>query len=410
MAVNDQVTYNILKSDINEELLRRNRICYGIKRKGLRYRCGEEVKDPGLIKDIITLLIEAINRLIELRVWNAYWIDGNRKEWEIIKERVVSLKDKYSDAIDKLLTVINKVIYHINEFKDYWIKYVSIEVQNLIKAVISGKAEIILGKSLEPTIRIYGKHVIIHIDKVNGAMTIKIVLSNINGVIINVPNIFSSLAPNKRYKDLIKDLTALRAGFAVSDEGISKGRPYMTTTQPWQALFWAMLYPGEVYVRIPFVNINADNIMIMWWLRANNYLSFKKGIFKMVRKNFNDRQLMEFLFTAILGDGSAKNYEYRGVKRPFIMISTTEYKKWESILRRIGLRHWKPNPNQHGIIMITYCCSNAIELARRIINVLPPEVQDLLDALNIDKWVEIRQIAQQEINWRPGEMKVMVLE
>ncbi|GGI85308.1 hypothetical protein GCM10007112_22880 [Vulcanisaeta souniana JCM 11219] len=27
------------------------------------------------------------------------------------------------------------MIYYINEFKDYWIKYVSIEVQNLIKAV-----------------------------------------------------------------------------------------------------------------------------------------------------------------------------------------------------------------------------------------------------------------------------------
>ncbi|BDR92872.1 hypothetical protein [Vulcanisaeta souniana] len=46
MAINDQVTYEILKSEINGEILRRNRICYGIKRKGLRYRCGEEVKDP----------------------------------------------------------------------------------------------------------------------------------------------------------------------------------------------------------------------------------------------------------------------------------------------------------------------------------------------------------------------------
>ncbi|GGI85306.1 hypothetical protein GCM10007112_22870 [Vulcanisaeta souniana JCM 11219] len=66
------------------------------------------------------------------------------------------------------------------------------------------------------------------------------------------------------------------------------------------------------------------------------------------------------------------------------------------------------NTNQHGIILMAYCRSNAIELARMIINALPPEVQDLLDALNMDKWVEIRQIAQQEINWRPGEMKVMV--
>ena len=71
MEINGQVTYEI-KGEINEELLRRNRICYGIKGKGLRYRCGEEVKDPGLIKEVITLLIEAINRLIGLRVWDAY--------------------------------------------------------------------------------------------------------------------------------------------------------------------------------------------------------------------------------------------------------------------------------------------------------------------------------------------------
>lgn len=405
--INGQVTYEI-KSEINEELLRRNRICYGIKGKGLRYRCGEEVKDPGLIKEVTTLLIEAINRLIGLRVWDAYWIDNNKREWEIIKERAASLKDKYGDAVDKLLTVIDEVISYVNEFKDYWIKYVSGEVRDLIKAVISGKAKIILGKSLEPTIRVYGRHVIIHIGKVNGAVTIKIVLSNISGVVINVPNIFSLLAPNKRYEDLIRDLTALRAGFTVSDEGISKGKPYMVTTQPWQALFWAMLYPGEVYVRIPSVNVNADSITIVWWLRTDNYSSLKKSVFKIVRKCFDDGQLMEFLFTAILGDGSAKNYVYRGVKRPFIMISTKKYKRWKAILRKIGLRHWEPNTNQHGVVMITYCCSNAIELARRIVNALPPEVQDLLDALNVDKWVEIKQIAQQEIKWRPGEMKMMV--
>ena len=43
-----------------------------------------------------------------------------------------------------------------------------------------------------------------------------------------------------------------------------------------------------------------------------------------------------------------------------------------------------------------------------MINVLPPILRDVLDALNFEKWVNMRRIAEIEVKWRWGESQVIV--
>ena len=46
---------------------------------------------------------------------------------------------------------------------------------------------------------------------------------------------------------------------------------------------------------------------------------------------------------------------------------------------------------------------NATNLARAIINVLPPILRDLLDALAFEKWLNLRRISKMEVKFRKGE-------
>ncbi|WP_252901158.1 hypothetical protein [Vulcanisaeta sp. JCM 14467] len=59
---------------------------------------------------------------------------------------------------------------------------------------------------------------------------------------------------------------------------------------------------------------------------------------------------------------------------------------------------------------MTYICfysSYAVELARMILNTLPPVLQGLLDVMNLEKWKTIKEIAALELN-RRGESQVIV--
>ncbi|WP_252901508.1 hypothetical protein, partial [Vulcanisaeta sp. JCM 14467] len=47
-------------------------------------------------------------------------------------------------------------------------------------------------------------------------------------------------------------------------------------------------------------------------------------------------------------------------------------------------------------------------LARAMINVLPPILKDILGALSFEKWNNLRRIAEMEVKYRRGEMQVDV--
>ena len=51
-----------------------------------------------------------------------------------------------------------------------------------------------------------------------------------------------------------------------------------------------------------------------------------------------------------------------------------------------------------------------IDLAKAVINVLPPILRDILDALDFDKWLRLRHIAEMEIKFRLGGFAVNILK
>ncbi|WP_252901807.1 hypothetical protein, partial [Vulcanisaeta sp. JCM 14467] len=67
---------------------------------------------------------------------------------------------------------------------------------------------------------------------------------------------------------------------------------------------------------------------------------------------------------------------------------------------------WRPEPVGGGVIDVRFHGSNTINLARAMINVLPPVLRDVLDALSFEKWERIKRIAEMEVKFRRGEMSV----
>ncbi len=124
---------------------------------------------------------------------------------------------------------------------------------------------------------------------------------------VKVPDIWNII--NVDHDESIKDvLVALRLGFAATDEDVNNGKPSMNTSQPWQALLWALLYPGKISMHINAISVNVNDVSILWYLGANDYPSFKDRVFEIV-KNLNDRALLIFMLAAVLGDG------YAGIKK-----------------------------------------------------------------------------------------------
>ena len=68
------------------------------------------------------------------------------------------------------------------------------------------------------------------------------------------------------FPDLLKlpreRLELFQLGWRASDEGNEKGRPDMSTTQPWQVFAWAAVRYGEHYIRIASVNLTRGGISV----------------------------------------------------------------------------------------------------------------------------------------------------
>ncbi|ADN51380.1 hypothetical protein Vdis_2008 [Vulcanisaeta distributa DSM 14429] len=53
---------------IDEDLIRKNRLCWG-ERDNSKYKCGGEINDLKTINEVIIILIEVLYRLLRWRVW-----------------------------------------------------------------------------------------------------------------------------------------------------------------------------------------------------------------------------------------------------------------------------------------------------------------------------------------------------
>ena len=400
-------------SELDIGLLRRNRFCMGVKR-GKKYVCGGEA-DENAVNKAIELLSEAINRIQRWCVWDSWWVEEWMNEWLITRDRLeMQLRGKYSDKITtSLLGMIDRFIGYSEEFMNYW-HVVGYEVRELINALARGRTVVVIRGENVSGVSVYGRHTTLEVSKASGdSITVKLVLKGLGGIVIMVPDVFKEIMDKKKYRRFIKKvLRALRRGLEETDGDVQKGLSAMGTTQIWQVLAWSLLYPGRVHTYVSSININEGDVTITWFMRSN-HKSIRGRIHNDIGK-LSKEEVLAFTFTAILGDGSAFIRKDRGYDVTVLEITMLDekFKAWGSSLlaklREMGFRSGKPITRGNKV-EVRFYGSNAINLARAMIDVSPSILKDILDALGFEKWERIKRIAEMEVRWRKGEMQVSVL-
>ena len=218
----------------------------------------------------------------------------------------------------------------------------------------------------------------------------------------------------EEYEKFVNEvLRALRGGLEETDGFVNGDKAAIGTSQVWQVIIWALLYPGRARVRINAININENNVTVLWYLRSSH--KPLKGVIINDVDKLSEKELLAFMFTVILGDGSVdivkvmKNsrvYEEAVIK---IGMSSKKFGMWAPLLGRLkemGFRSGKPNLNNSNGVEVKFSGSNAIGLVRAMISVLPPILRDVLDTLDFEKWLNMKRVAEMELKWRRGEMSI----
>ncbi|GAB6944980.1 hypothetical protein JCM14467A_17620 [Vulcanisaeta sp. JCM 14467] len=400
--------------EFSVDSLRRNRFCIGVKRGG-EYVCGGDASEEKRDKTV-GLLAEAINRMLRWHVWETWWVEEVMDEWLEKRDRLeLQLRGKYNDdVVNDLLRLVDKFIGYNEQFLNYW-REVGNEVEKLIEDLINGRAEVVIRSEGVSGISVHGEHITLKVNRTNTSITVHITPKGLEGMTIRVPDVFRKTMSRKEYRKFVKRvLRALRGGFEETDGTIKEGKAAMGTAQIWQVIVWSLLYPSELYVLVDVINVNEGSVTIAWRLRTSNE-ALKGKMLNNVDK-LSEEGLLAFMLGAVLGDGYAdveklkingRVYDEAVVK---ITMSDEEFKKWEPLLERLkgmGL-NWRPDPAGDGVVDVRFYGSNAINLAGAMINVLPPILRDILDALGFEKWERIKRIAEMEVKYRRGESQVIV--
>ncbi|GAB6945178.1 hypothetical protein [Vulcanisaeta sp. JCM 14467] len=383
--------------ELNVDSLRRNRFCRGIGGgRGKGYRCGGEAGEEEKVK--------AVGRIQRWRVWEAWWIEEWMGEWLERRDRLEQrLRGKYNNEIINDITgLVDRFIGYSERFLNYW-RSVGGETKKLIEDLINGRTEVVIRGEDASGISVRGEFITLMVDMTrNGGITVQLNLKGLEGADIEVPNIFIKIMSEEEYRKFIrKILRALKGGFEETDGYVDKGYAVMSTTQLWQIIIWALLYFGRMYVGIDAINVNKGSITVEWFLRSS-HKSLKGKILSNVEE-LSMEELLAFIFTAVLGDGS--------VVRANINIMLPGECRWETLLEKLknmGFKSGKPYLDSSNVVGIPFYSSNAIGLARAMIGVLPPILRGIMDALSFEKWSNLRRIAEMEMKYRRSEMQVNV--
>ena len=92
-------------------------------------------------------------------------------------------------------------------------------------------------------------------------------------------------------------------------------------------------------------------------------------------------------------------------------ISSRKFKKWISLLDRLselGFR-WNLDPDPRGdIFYVKFNSGYAVDLAKAMINVAPELLKDILDAFNVKKWEDLKDVANLRVKFRKIGSQVVV--
>ena len=399
---------------LSEKELRRNRFCIG-KKRGRKYICGSDEVSEEEKSKAVELLSETVKRIWRWRVWDDWWIEEWMDEWLEKRDRLeTQLRGRYSnETINDLLRLVDEFISYNEKFLNYW-RDIGGEVRKLIEDLMSGGTEVIIRGEGVAGVSVHHGRITLDVNRTsNNSITIHLMSKGLKGVMIRAPDIFVKTMSKEEYAKFVNEIfMALKEGLEETDGTVEGGKAAMGTAQIWQAIIWALLYPGVSRVRINAVNVNENNVSILWHLKSRCHDSLKGKILNDAEK-LGEKGILAFMLTAIFGDGCARIAKTNGRYNTAVIsmaMSNEAFNAWEPLLERLremGFKWAKPKTGK--AIEVPFYGSNAINLARAMISVLPPILRDILDALSFEKWLNLRRIAEMEVKWRRGEMSVDIV-
>ncbi len=134
------------------------------------------------------------------------------------------------------------------------------------------------------------------------------------------------VSASARFPDLLKlpreRLELLQLGWRASDESNKKGRPYMSTTQPWQVFAWATTRYGKLQMYANLVNLTREGVSVAIHLRAKSWRQrwSKDEAIDMVASHLKRGEWAPML-TAWLGDGQAERRKVLYSKYQLVIIA-----------------------------------------------------------------------------------------
>ena len=136
------------------------------------------------------------------------------------------------------------------------------------------------------------------------------------------------------FPDILKlpreKLELFQIGWRASDEGNEKGRPVMSTAQPWQVFAWAAVRYGEIYIRIASVKLTREGVSVSMHIAARSWRQrWSKAEAISLVADYLKHGGWGPLLTAWLGDGNAR---WRKVLRGKYVLTIAAKEPW-----RLGL-------------------------------------------------------------------------
>jgi hypothetical protein len=167
-------------------------------------------------------------------------------------------------------------------------------------------------------------------------------------------------------------LELFQLGWRASDEGNDKGRPFMSTTQPWQVFAWATTRYGELQMYANLVNLTREGVSVAIHLRANSWRQrwSKDEAMDMVASHLKRGEWAPML-TAWLGDGQAERRKVLCSKYQLVIIAKEPW--------RLGI-----NIGTEKALVATG--KEAFERLREAAGVYG----ELLDLLKAHKWILVK--------------------
>jgi hypothetical protein len=151
-----------------------------------------------------------------------------------------------------------------------------------------------------------------------------------------------NVGASARFPDVLKlpheRLELFQLGWRASDEGNDKGRPFMSTTQPWQVFAWVTVRYGELYIRAASVNLTREGVSVTVHLKANSWKQrWSKNEAVDLTAGHLRRGEWAPLLTMWLGDGQAERGKVLNSKYKLMIAAKEPWRLGNSIGTRKAL-------------------------------------------------------------------------